>query len=141
MNADLTRLTAVYTAERGSAVAEKAPNSPEPGLQPAQAFDLIVEAAAGSVVGNSGTGYTLVLTAIDEVTGKPSPDLGVGPLVQRFDAGDGWAPDGNDYVMTQRFQVRVPAGARGHVFHYIATLVGDDCRLASFGYSDPFILV
>jgi hypothetical protein len=87
MNANDAMLTALATAQRGSTVADTAPNAP---ANPS--FDLVLEAAAGSALGSSGTPYTLTISAIDltAVTqGWPTQTLH-----QAFDAANGWAISG-----------------------------------------------
>jgi hypothetical protein len=60
MNANDATLTELATAQSGSMVEDKASNAPASG-----SFDLVVEAVAGSAVGNSGAPYTLTISAID----------------------------------------------------------------------------
>ena len=60
MNASDATLTGLATAHTGSTAGHPAPNAPA-----ASSFDLILHAAAGSALGNSGTPYTLTISAID----------------------------------------------------------------------------
>jgi hypothetical protein len=52
MNANDARLTELTTAPSGSMVEDSAPNAPASG-----SFDLVLEAVAGSVLGNGGAPY------------------------------------------------------------------------------------
>src|SRR6516225_1731910 len=60
VNANDATLTELATAQRGSTVADTAPNAP---ANPS--FDLVLRAAAGSALGSSGARYTLTISAID----------------------------------------------------------------------------
>lgn len=60
MNASDATLTGLATARTGSTAGHPGPNAPA-----ASSFDLILQAAAGSALGNSGTPYTLTISAID----------------------------------------------------------------------------
>jgi hypothetical protein len=60
VNAEHATLTGLATAQTGSTVEDTAPNAPAAG-----SFDLILQAVAGGALGNSGTPYTLTISAID----------------------------------------------------------------------------
>ena len=60
VNASDATLTGLATAHTGGTAGHPAPNAPTAG-----SFDLILQAAAGSALGNSGTPYTLTISAID----------------------------------------------------------------------------
>lgn len=70
MNANDAQLTELTTAQSGSTVEDNAPNAPG---QPA--FDVVVEAVAGSAVGGSGAPYTLTVTAMDLTNVAAAPAL------------------------------------------------------------------
>ena len=140
MNANDAMLTALATAQRGSMVANTAPNAP---ANPS--FDLVLEAAAGSALGSSGTPYTLTISAVDltAVTqGWPTQTLH-----QAFDAANGWElrGDGPDYQCTQTVAVPVPGGPggplAGHTLQCVASLVSQGALIVSITQSDPFVLV
>ena len=140
MNANDAMLTALATAQRGSMVADTAPNAPAN-----HSFDLVLEAAAGSALGSSGTPYTLTISAIDltAVTqGWPTQTLH-----QAFDAANGWElrGAGPDYQCTQTVAVPVPGGPggplAGHTLQCVASLVSQGAQIASIIHSDPFVLV
>jgi hypothetical protein len=141
MNANDAMLTALATAQRGSMVADTAPNAP---ANPS--FDLVLEAAAGSALGSSGTPYTLTISAIDltAVTqGWPTQTLH-----QAFDAANGWAISGTGpyYQCTQAVTIPVPGGGpggplAGHTLQCVASLVSQSALIASIIHSAPFVLV
>jgi hypothetical protein len=140
MNANDAMLTEVATAQSGSTVEDNAPNAPASG-----SFDLIVEAVAGSAVGNAGAPYTLQISAIDlTAVSQPWPAVAV---AQAFDAATGWKLSGSgpDYECTQTFPVTVPGGAggplAGHTLQYVASLVSHGGQIVSIIQSDPFVLV
>lgn len=140
MNAHDAMLTELATAQRGSMVGDCAPNAPAGG-----GFDLIVEAVAGSAVGNSGVPYTLQIGAIDlTAVSQPWPAIA---LAQAFDAATGWklSGAGPDYECAQTFPITVPGGAggpfAGHTLQYVASLISRGGQIVSIIQSDPFVLV
>jgi len=99
VNASDATLTGLATAHTGSTAGHPAPNAPA-----ASSFDLILQAAAGSALGNSGTPYTLTISAIDLTSVTQGwPTL---TLHQSFDAASGWKPSGTGqgYQCTQTFR-------------------------------------
>jgi len=141
MNANDAVLTTVATAQTGSMVADTAPNAPA-----SASFDLIIRAAAGSALGNSGAPYTLTISAIDLTAvsqGWPTQTLH-----QAFDAANGWKLSGTglDYQCTQTVPVPVPGGGpggplAGHTLQCVASIVSQGAQIASIIHSDPFVLV
>jgi len=141
MNANDAVLTTVATAQTGSMVADTAPNAPA-----SASFDLIIRAAAGSALGNSGAPYTLTISAIDLTAvsqGWPTQTLH-----QAFDAANGWKLSGTgpDYQCTQIVPVPVPGGGpggplAGHTLQCVASIVSQGAQIASIIHSDPFVLV
>ena len=141
MNANDAVLTTVATAQTGSMVADTAPNAPA-----SASFDLIIRAAAGSALGNSGAHYTLTISAIDLTAvsqGWPTQTLH-----QAFDAANGWKLSGTglDYQCTQTVPVPVPGGGpggplAGHTLQCVASIVSQGAQIASIIHSDPFVLV
>src|SRR6266536_2682999 len=99
MDANDARIARLYTAQAGGLVEDNTPNANSP--TPNQ-LDLILQAEAGGVLGNSGANYTLTFTAINDDTAAPEPNLNpVGnPFKEQFNAGDGWKKSGNDFVKT-----------------------------------------
>jgi len=133
-------VTALATAHTGSMVADTAPNAPA-----AASFNLVLEAVAGSALGNSGAPYTLTISAVDltAVTqGWPTQTLH-----QAFDAANGWElrGAGPDYQCTQTVAVPVPGGPggplAGHTLQCVASLVSQGALIVSIAQSDPFVLV
>ena len=141
MNAHDATLIALATAHTGSTVEDTAPNAPAAGT-----FDLIVQATAGSALGNSGARYTLSISAIDltAVTqGWPTQTLH-----QAFDTANGWTLSGTgpDYQCTQTVPVPVPGGGpggplAGHTLQCVASLISQGAQIVSIIHSDPFVLV
>lgn len=144
MNANDAMLTELTTAQSGSTVEDNAPNAP---AQPS--FDLVVEAVAGGAVGNSGTPYTLTITAIDLTAVTAAPALN--PTVtnpQAFDPAHGWKLSGSgpDFEYSQTFSITVPPPVpggplAGHTIQYVASLVSQNAQIVSIIQSDLFVLV
>ena len=114
MNANDATLTRLATARTGSTAGHPAPNAPA-----ASSFDLILQAAAGSALGGSGTPYTMTISAIDLTSVTQGwPTL---TLHQSFDAASGWKPSGTGqgYQCTQTFPVPVPGGGPGARWHAV----------------------
>ena len=141
MNANDATLTGLATAHTGGTAGHPAPNAPAAG-----SFDLILQAAAGSTLGNSGTPYTLTISAIDLTSVTQGwPTL---TLHQSFDADNGWKPSGTGqgYQCTQTFPVPVPGGGpggplAGHTLQCVATLISRGAWIVSIIHSNPFVLV
>ena len=141
MNANDATLTALATAHTGSTVEDTAPNAPAAG-----AFDLVLDAVAGSALGSSGAPYILTISAIDltAVTqGWPTRTLH-----QAFDIATGWTRSGTGphYQCTQTFAVPVPGGGpggplAGHTLRCVASLVSQDAQIVAIIHSNPFVLV
>jgi len=141
VNAQDATLTGLAAAQSGSTAAHPAPNAPA-----ASTFDLIVQATAGSALGNSGAPYTLSISAIDltAVTqGWPTQILH-----QAFDAANGWEPSGTgpDYQCTHTVTVPVPGGGpggplAGHTLQCVASLTSQGAQIVSIIHSNPFVLV
>ncbi len=147
MDANDARIARLYTAQAGGLVEDNTPNANSP--TPNQ-LDLILQAEAGGVLGNSGANYTLTFTAINDDTAAPEPNLNpVGnPFKEQFNAGDGWKKSGNDFVKTSagepdgivRYKIAIPVGLTG-AFHYNVRLISDNFQNTSFDQSNSFILV
>jgi hypothetical protein len=141
VNAHQATLTGLATAHTGSTAEDSAPNAPAAG-----SFDLIVQAAAGSALGNSGTPYTLIISAIDlTAVTQGWPTL---TLHQAFDAASGWELGGTgpDYQCTHTVAVPVPGGGpggplAGHTLQCVASLISHDAEIVSIIHSNPFVLV
>jgi len=141
VNANDAALTELATAHTGSTAGHLAPNAPA-----ADSFDLILQAAAGSALGNSGTPYTLTISAIDlTAVTQGWPTL---TLHQSFDAANGWKTrgTGQGYQCTQTFPVPVPGGGpggplAGHTLQCVASLVSRGAWIVSIIHSEPFVLV
>jgi hypothetical protein len=140
MNANDATLTDLTTAHTGSTIGDSAPNAPADA-----SFDLVVEAVAGSALGNSGAPYTLTISAIDLTTiSQPWPSQ---VLRQAFDAATGWELSGvgPDYQYSQAFPIAVPGGPggplAGHTLQFVASLVSQGAQSVSIIQGDPFVLV
>jgi hypothetical protein len=64
-----------------------------------------------------------------------------GPLNQQFNAANGWAATGGNFVKEQTANINVDNAARGHVLRYVATLVSVNGDVVSFIESNRFILI
>lgn len=141
MNANDATLTELTTAQSGSTVEDNAPNAPA-----SASFDLVLEAVAGSALGNSGAPYTLTISAIDLTA--VNQGLPTQTLHQAFDTASGWklSGAGPDYECVRTFPVPVPGGGpggplAGHTLQYVASLVSQGAQIVSIIESDPFVLV
>jgi hypothetical protein len=141
VNANDAALTGLAAAQTGSTAGHPAPNAPAAG-----SFDLILHAAAGSALGNSGTPYTLIISAIDlTAVTQGWPTL---TLHQAFDAANGWEPSGTGpgYQCTQTVAVPVPGGGpggplAGHTLQCVASLISQGAQIVSVIHSNPFVLI
>jgi hypothetical protein len=141
VNAHDAALTVVATTHTGSMARHPAPNAPA-----ADSFDLILHAAAGSALGNSGAPYTLTISAIDlTAVTQGWPTL---TLHQAFDHDHGWelSSTGSGYQCTQTVTVPVPGGGpggplAGHTLQCVASLISHDAQIVSITHSNPFVLV
>jgi hypothetical protein len=129
-------LTEVFTAETGVNVQSNQPNADNK----APTYDVRLQAVAGDPLGDSGSDYVLRIDCIDESLAQRNAALSIGPLNQTF-AAPTWVKVGDDFKTEQRFTLTVPAGVEGHMFRYVATLVGVNDDVLSFIESDPYILV
>ena len=136
-------ITELYTAATGFDVEDSEPNTGAPGAAPAANFDLHLEAVAGNALGNSGADYQLNITCIDETLAAPNAAMSPGTLNQQFNSANGWNAGGGagNFLKEQVINIAVPAGVRGHVFRYIATLVSANGDVVSFRESGRFVLV
>jgi hypothetical protein len=136
-------LTQLYTAASGFDVEDNEPNTGAPGAAPANNFDLHLEAVAGNVIGNGAANYDLTITCIDETLAAPNAQMSPGTQAQQFNAANGWLAGGGagNFLKEQVFNIAVPAGVRGHVFRYVATLVSVNGDIVSFIESNRFVLV
>jgi hypothetical protein len=147
MNGNDARIVRLFTARTGGLVEDNTPNASSPV---ATGFDLILQAEAGSILGDSGANYTLTILAINDDTVLPEPRLDPtgGPFHEEWSSDHGWKLSGNDYVKTGpdesvgivRYRIAIPGGLVG-AFHYNARLVSKNCQVVSFAQSNPFILV
>jgi hypothetical protein len=136
-------LTELYTAATGLDVEDSEPNTGPPGGPPANTFDLHLEAVAGNVIGNGAANYTLRIDCIDDTLAAPNGNMSPGTLNQQFNAANGWQAGGvaGNFLKEQVFPINVDNAARGHVLHYLASLVSVNGDVVSFIESEPFILV
>jgi hypothetical protein len=98
---------------------------------------------AGNVIGNGAANYQLRIDCIDDTLAAPNANMSPGTLNQQFNAGNGWQPGGaaGNFVKEQVFSINVDPAARGHVLHYLASLVSVNGDVVSFIDSEQFILV
>ena len=136
-------LTELYTAATGLDVEDNEPNTGPPGGPAANAFELHLEAVAGNVIGNGAANYRLRIDCIDDTLAAPNASMSPGTLNQQFNAADGWQAGGaaGNFVKEQVFTINVDPAARGHVLHYLASLVSVNGDVVSFIDSEEFILV
>jgi hypothetical protein len=147
MNGNDARIIRLFTAQAGSLVEDNTPNANSPI---SNQFDLILQAEAGSILGNSGANYTLTLYAINDDTVVPEVNLNPtgNPFKEQWNLADGWKRTGNDFVKTgagesdgvMRYEITIPPDLTG-AFHYNARLVSDNFQITSFIQSNPFIIV
>jgi hypothetical protein len=141
VNAHDATLTGLATTHTGSTIGHPAPNAPAAG-----SFDLILQATAGSALGNSGAPYTLTISAIDlTAVTQGWPTL---TLHQAFDTANGWKPSGTGqgYQCTHTVTVQVPGGGpggplAGHTLQCVASLISQDAQIVSIIHSNAFVLV
>lgn len=143
LQANDAALTGLYTAAVGIDIQDNQPNASPPGAATFADFDLHWRAAAGKVIGGSGKVYHATLTCIDETLAAPNAAMSVGPLDEKFNAANGWTPHGaaGNFVKDWTYNIPVDPALRGHIFHYIGTMVNADLDLASFVLSNRFILL
>jgi hypothetical protein len=136
-------LTELYTASTGCDVEDNEPNTPAPGGAPTANFELHLQAVAGNALGSGGADYVLTITAIDDTEAAPNTALNPtgSPFSEEFSGTFNWVACGTNFVKDETYLIPVPTGVRGHVFHYVATLVAVDSGVVSFINSNQFILV
>jgi hypothetical protein len=139
-------LTELYTTPTLEQVEDNEPNSGPPGGASAPDFDLRLQAVAGNVIGNGGANYTLRIDCIDDTLAEPNGSMSPGTLNQAFNnaVGNDWQPGGGNtgnFVKEQTFRITVDNAAKGHVLHYVATMVSANGDIVSFLESNRFILV
>lgn len=140
ISANDAEFTDLYTAATNVDVEDVTPNAVLNGPS-APAFDLHLHGIAGSNLGGSQANYDLTLTCIDDTAAAPVPSMSPGLIQQEFKDPVWKKVANNGFVSDQVFAIQVPNGARGHVFHYQATLVDAATNVVSFLRSKPFILV
>lgn len=143
MNGNDAMLTRVYTAVSGSTVEDRIPNAPDPGEPHDTDFDLILEAAAGVNVGNSGAPYTLTITCVNLTKAAVVPALS-SVTAQAFNGGNNWISSGDDFVSTQRTTFALPpapANDPNDIYRFYVSLVNPNFQIVSFAESNQFLLV
>jgi hypothetical protein len=151
MNSNDAKIADLYTTATGGLVEDDAPNAGPPR---AAGFDLILQAEAGSTIGNSGATYTLSITAVDENSGGAVPGLNPTgtPFAEAFNPASGWGASAGDFIKTQdptagagtagivRYAITIPAGVTGR-FHYNVEMLATNFQVVSIGQSNTFVLV
>jgi hypothetical protein len=147
MNANDARIVRLFTAQVEGTVEDDTPNAK--ARVPDQ-FDLILQAEAGAILGDSGANYTLTFAAIndDMMVRQVSLNPPGNPFAEEWTAASGWIRSGNDFVKTgpgeadgiMRYRIEIPAGLTG-AFHYNVRLVSVNFQVVSFAKSNPFLLV
>ena len=72
MNGSDARIVRLFTARSGGLVEDDTPNASSPR---ATQFDLILQAEAGGILGDSGANYTLTIIAVDDDAVRPEARL------------------------------------------------------------------
>jgi hypothetical protein len=147
MNANDARIVRLFTAQVDGTVEDNTPNA---RARVPDQLDLILQAEAGAVLGDSGANYTLTFAAIndDMVTRQVSLNPPGNPFKEEWNAAHGWVRSGNDFVKTGqgeadgivRYRIAIPPGLTG-AFHYHVRMVSENCQVVSFAQSNPFLLV
>jgi hypothetical protein len=147
MNASDARIVRLFTVQVEGTVEDNTPNA---RARVPDQFDLILQAEAGAVLGDSGANYTLAFSAIndDMVTRQVSLNPAGNPFKEEWSATYGWVRSGNDFVKTgqgeadgiMRYRIAIPPGLSG-AFHYNVRMVSDNFQVVSFAQSNPFLLV
>jgi hypothetical protein len=116
MNANDATLTRLAAAQTGSRVTDAAPNAPASG------FDLVLEVAAGSALGGSGTPCNLTISAIDLTA--VSQRWPAQAFRQAFDPASGWKLSGTgpDYEYSQVFGYTGLGGPGGPLACQLVTI-------------------
>jgi hypothetical protein len=132
-NANNAKLVRIATRALGSHIVTTTPLAS--GIS---AFEVVVEASAGSVLGASAQPYSLAISALDLTTGT-NPHSAANNFSQqrleRFDAAHGWPNKAATFTITLNALMAV----QGHLFRYYATLTSPN-QIVSFVESPLFLL-
>lgn len=136
MNFNDAEISSLYVSENG--IQDDAPNAPAGGP-----FNLILEMVAGA--GLTGP-YTVSITCSDLSATAPAPAALIPTALNgtgNFGSGPGWTGAGPlANVFSQTVPVGPePAGDKGHVYQYTASLVTTNGQIVSIKQSDPFVLL
>jgi hypothetical protein len=147
MNASDARIVRLFTAQVDGTVEDNTPNA---NAQVPDQFDLILQAEAGAVLGDSGANYTMTFAAIndDMVTRQVSLIPPGNPFQEEWSSAFGWVRSGKDFVKTSpgeadgimRYRIAIPSGLTG-AFHYNVRMVSQNFQVTSFAQSNFFLLV
>ena len=147
MNANDARIVRVFTTQVDGTFEDAAPNANSPA--PDQ-FDLILQAEAGILLGNSGANYTLTFSAVNDDTVSRQVALNPpgNPFKEEWNLAYGWVRSSNEFVKTgdseargvMRYRIDIPQGLSG-AFHYNVRLVSENHQVVSFARSNQFLLV
>jgi hypothetical protein len=136
MNFNDAEISSLYVSENG--IQDDAPNAPAGGP-----FNVILEMVAGA--GLTGP-YTVSVTCSDLTATAPAPAVLIPTALNgagNFGSGTGWTGAGPlANVFSQTVPVGPePAGEKGHVYQYTASLVTTNGQIVSIKQSDPFVLL
>ena len=143
MNDTDARLTRVYTALTGSTVQENIPDQPDAGEAADADLDLFIEAAAGNNVGTTSMPYTLTITGVNVTKQAVVPALS-SVTNQAFNAANGWASSGDDFVKVQNITFPSALGgtnAPNDLYRFYVSLTTPGLQIASFAESNLFMLI
>jgi hypothetical protein len=139
VNVSDAKISRLFVAAAGGQVENISPNAA--GYP--DHFTLILEVEAGGVIGDSGTPYTLNITAINETRQQVVIALNPAgaPFNETFTRADGWIVSGYDHLKIEAYDIVVPADLHaGDAFYYLATLCTSNLEIVSIKRSNPFVL-
>jgi hypothetical protein len=136
MNFNDAEITSLYVSENG--IQDDAPNATSGGP-----FNVVLEMVAGA--GLTGP-YTVSITCSDLSLTAPAPAVLIPTglnLSGNFGSGPGWTGAGPlANVFNQSGPAGPePAGDKGHVYQYTASLFTSNGQIVSIKQSDPFVLL
>jgi hypothetical protein len=151
MNASDAKLVSVYTREVNGGITNFSPRVSGAAAGESVSFEVIIEAQAGYVLGNSDAPYLLTLVAFDITSGHNAyPNAAFNfSVIENYNNTTGlisqWPTYKSVFTVTLN-QVEADALV-GHVLQYTVSLIspppgrGSPANIISFLRSEPFILV
>jgi hypothetical protein len=151
MNANDAKLVSVYTQEANGNIPSGCLRVSGAADDENVSFEVVVEARAGWVLGNSGAPYVLSLVAFDITSGQNANpcDTFAKTVREHFNTATGTSSQWPEYrsVFTVTLTQPQADALVGHVLQYTVTLIspppgsGSPANVVSFLRSEPFILV